>query len=194
MRGPDLLSLVLHDQVNCASAYPDSGTLALVFDLATGAPVNWMRLHAADMARYPASLRAAKVTRHIALCTEAVRGDTSFQLWPDAAAHALAPSPPACPAWLRPAKSRCCRRSPRSLHWGWTKACGGRSPARDEAGTQGEISSSERPRVAGPKAPIVTMTTAIERAMNTATPMVPPCWRKKPMRRPAKAAEIRLQE
>ena len=44
MRGPAYLSLVTHDDESCGGAHPDSDTLALVYDLNTGAPVDWRRL------------------------------------------------------------------------------------------------------------------------------------------------------
>jgi len=43
MTGPRFLSIVAVDGfVYCGSAHPNSDTLAMVFDLTTGRPVNWM--------------------------------------------------------------------------------------------------------------------------------------------------------
>ena len=44
MRGPRYLSLLAHDDFYCGGAYPDTDQIALVFDLRTGAPINWKRL------------------------------------------------------------------------------------------------------------------------------------------------------
>lgn len=44
MRGPRYLSLIAADDFYCGGAYPDTGRLALVYDLETGAPVNWAHL------------------------------------------------------------------------------------------------------------------------------------------------------
>ncbi|HEX5321377.1 MAG TPA: hypothetical protein VFW46_19600 [Stellaceae bacterium] len=44
MRGPKYLSLIANDDWYCGGAYPDTATTALVFDLATGAPVDWKAL------------------------------------------------------------------------------------------------------------------------------------------------------
>jgi hypothetical protein len=41
MRGPRYLSLVATDSYWCGGAHPDSSTMALVYDLATGSPVSW---------------------------------------------------------------------------------------------------------------------------------------------------------
>ena len=42
--GPRFLSMVAVDSLFCGGAHPDSDTLAMVFDLTTGRPVNWMDL------------------------------------------------------------------------------------------------------------------------------------------------------
>lgn len=44
MRGPRYLSFVAADDWFCGGAYPDTGTVALVFDLSTGKPVDWAQL------------------------------------------------------------------------------------------------------------------------------------------------------
>jgi hypothetical protein len=43
MRGPRFLSLVVGDSWSCGGAHPDSDGFSLVYDLTTGAPVNWAR-------------------------------------------------------------------------------------------------------------------------------------------------------
>lgn len=49
MRGPRYLSMLAMDDWYCGGAYPDTDTTALVYDLATGAPIDWIKL-------FPASL------------------------------------------------------------------------------------------------------------------------------------------
>lgn len=41
MRGPGFISIVAHDDYDCGGAHPDGSTLALTYDLSTGAPINW---------------------------------------------------------------------------------------------------------------------------------------------------------
>jgi hypothetical protein len=50
MRGPGFLSLTITDAMDCAgSAHPDSGTFSIVYDLATGKPVDWTHLLPASL-------------------------------------------------------------------------------------------------------------------------------------------------
>jgi hypothetical protein len=44
MRGPRYLSLVANDDWYCGGPYPDTDTVALVFDLSAGTPIDWMKL------------------------------------------------------------------------------------------------------------------------------------------------------
>ena len=44
MRGPHYLSLLARDDWYCGGAYPDTNATALVFELQTGAPIDWRRL------------------------------------------------------------------------------------------------------------------------------------------------------
>ena len=44
MRGPRYVSYVAHDDFFCGGAYPDTSSVALVYDLATGIPVDWTKL------------------------------------------------------------------------------------------------------------------------------------------------------
>ena len=53
MTGPGFLSLTITDSFNCdGTAHPDAGTMSIVYDLATGRPVDWTHL-------LPASLSGA---------------------------------------------------------------------------------------------------------------------------------------
>jgi hypothetical protein len=44
MQGPRYLSFLVSDSFDCGGAHPDGSQMALVYDLASGAPVNWQRL------------------------------------------------------------------------------------------------------------------------------------------------------
>jgi hypothetical protein len=52
MTGPRFLSLVATDEFDCGGAHPNSEVMAMVFDMTTGAPVNWP-------AQFPQSARAS---------------------------------------------------------------------------------------------------------------------------------------
>ena len=49
MRGPHYLSLTAQDSWDCGGAHGDASRLVLVYDLATGSPVNWARLLSAAL-------------------------------------------------------------------------------------------------------------------------------------------------
>lgn len=44
MRGPEFLSFMVEDYADCGGAHPDDSHSAIVYDLATGAPVDWTTL------------------------------------------------------------------------------------------------------------------------------------------------------
>lgn len=44
MRGPEFVSYVVEDEVDCGGAHPNEGHSAIVYDLRTGAPVDWTAL------------------------------------------------------------------------------------------------------------------------------------------------------
>jgi hypothetical protein len=44
MRGPFYLSFLASDNADCGGAHPSTSQMALVYDLASGAPVNWQKL------------------------------------------------------------------------------------------------------------------------------------------------------
>lgn len=44
MQGPRYLSFLVSDNADCGGAHPDTSQMALVYDLASGVPVNWQRL------------------------------------------------------------------------------------------------------------------------------------------------------
>jgi hypothetical protein len=106
MQGPRFLSLVATDDyVNCAGAHPASDTMAMVFDMTTGTPLNWPAMVAksagastfadtvADGNKVEALVLPALATINLAAanddCKEAFQNPQSFQLWPDAKAGTL---------------------------------------------------------------------------------------------------------
>ncbi len=111
MRGPRYLSYLVSDSFYCGGAHPDSSSFALVYDLTTGAPVNWARLlpkpivetSSLDTAADGAKIGVVGSKKLSALylagldkgqdadCKEALTvGDLHFVLWPDAKAKGLA--------------------------------------------------------------------------------------------------------
>lgn len=49
MGGPRYLSLLAYDDWYCGGAYPDTDATALVYDLSTGAPIDWTKLFPAGL-------------------------------------------------------------------------------------------------------------------------------------------------
>jgi hypothetical protein len=109
MSGPRYLSLVASDQSSCGGAHPNSDTLAMVFDLATGRPVDWMGLIAKSAQASPYSDSIADGTKVGSLvvpallllskakadseCKDAFEDSQSYQLWPDAKSGTLVAEP-----------------------------------------------------------------------------------------------------
>jgi hypothetical protein len=106
MRGPRFLAFLAEDEWFCG-AYPDAGRLALVYDLRTGAPVDWARFLPAAMVQgtgtdtYADGTTVGLVSSRVlagryreaagAECREVLdRDEPAFQLWPDARAGAVA--------------------------------------------------------------------------------------------------------
>jgi hypothetical protein len=44
MRGPAYLGFLVSDNADCGGAHPNAGDMVLVYDLGSGAPVNWQKL------------------------------------------------------------------------------------------------------------------------------------------------------
>lgn len=109
MAGPRFLSIVATDSVFCGGAHPDNDTLAMVFDLTTGRPVNWMDLVAksANASAFSDSnsdgttvgalivpaLRDLSLTETVEDCKNAFRNSQPYQLWPDAKSGTLIAEP-----------------------------------------------------------------------------------------------------
>jgi len=111
MRGPRYLSYLVSDSLYCGGPHPDSSSFALVYDLTTGAPVDWAKLlpkplverasldSSADGARIGvvgsktlSALYVAGLGKDLdADCREALTSaDLNFILWPDAKTKGLA--------------------------------------------------------------------------------------------------------
>lgn len=110
MTGPGYLSLVATDNyVFCGGAHPNTDTFALVFDLSTGRPVNWMNLVAksANASAFSDSitdgtkvgamilpaLRAITIAKADKDCKDVFDDSLSYQLWPDAKTGTLVAEP-----------------------------------------------------------------------------------------------------
>jgi len=109
MNGPRFLSLVATDEAFCGGAHPNSGQMALVFDMTTGAPVNWLALVAksagastysdtvVDGSTAGALILPALQKMNLAAangdCKDAFQDPQSFLLWPDAASGTLVAMP-----------------------------------------------------------------------------------------------------
>ncbi len=114
MAGPAYFALTIGYSYDCGGAHPDAGTIALVYDLATGAPVNWSRLLPKSLIDSVSTdsagdgttigLIASKALQKLyaraalahgdadfkANCADVVNGDgLTFQVWPDAKAGGL---------------------------------------------------------------------------------------------------------
>jgi hypothetical protein len=113
MRGPRYLSLLASDDWYCGGAYPDYSNTALVYDLATGAPVDWRRLlpsavveraapdpgggdaapvlvTSSVLRRLYAAAKPTDIKECADVLTDAAAFDSRFMVWPDAASDGLA--------------------------------------------------------------------------------------------------------
>jgi hypothetical protein len=109
MTGPRFVGMVAIDSVFCGGAHPDSDTLAIVFDLTTGGPMNWMTFIAesADVSAYSDSnsdgttvdaliipaLRPLTIAHASEECKDAFQNPQPYQLWPDAKSGTLTAEP-----------------------------------------------------------------------------------------------------
>jgi hypothetical protein len=100
MQGPRYLSLVANTFADCGGAHPNSDTEVMVFDMTTGAPINWLALIAksAGASSYTDSLLDGTTAGAVVLpelsrlyegaadkdCHDAFSTPQSFLIWPDA--------------------------------------------------------------------------------------------------------------
>jgi len=121
-RGPAYLSLVIRYDYSCGGAHPDGGAIALVYDLDTGRPVDWLKLLPPGMKAsgdvdtagdgsvigrvsspvlHDLYLRAVKADKELADqadCADVLADPgLPFQLWPDAKARGLVLEPASLP-------------------------------------------------------------------------------------------------
>lgn len=109
MGGPRFLSLVASDETFCGGAHPDSDVIAMVFDMTTGAPVDWTKM----VAKSPvasvnsATLSDGSTTGTLVLlalqkinlaaadadCKDAFQDPQPFLMWPDAKRGTLVAQP-----------------------------------------------------------------------------------------------------
>jgi hypothetical protein len=105
MRGPRYLSMVVTDSADCGGAHPNSGQMALVFDMTTGTPVNWLALMpkavgakafsdtVMDGSTAGAVILPALQKMYVAAadpeCKDAFDDQVPMMLWPDAAKGTL---------------------------------------------------------------------------------------------------------
>ena len=109
MTGPRFLSIVATDEIFCGGAHPDGDQMAMVFDMTTDSPVNWIKLlpksstpsaltdTVADGSTMGAlvlpALRKILLAAADADCKDAFQDPQGFLLWPDAKHEALVAQP-----------------------------------------------------------------------------------------------------
>jgi hypothetical protein len=112
MTGPRFLSILAFDFAFCGGPHPNVGTLAMVFDLTTGRPVNWMNFitKSANAIAYSDSaidgstvgalnvpaLRPMSLAKADKDCKDIfhdLEAPQSYQLWPDAKSGTLTAEP-----------------------------------------------------------------------------------------------------
>lgn len=114
MQGPRYLSLVAEDIYSCGAPHPLDAELALVYDLQTGLPVNWLKWLPPDAVGHIARSKGRPAIGYITWprmmervrehdpeegnsaedCKSAYKDSmTAFNLWLDGEAHALIVSP-----------------------------------------------------------------------------------------------------
>jgi hypothetical protein len=69
MRGPGYISFVISDSVYCGGAHPIAETMSIVYDLRTGAPVDWTTLLPAAMTGTVALQEGADGTKMVTLAS-----------------------------------------------------------------------------------------------------------------------------
>jgi hypothetical protein len=118
MRGPGYIGYVITDNLFCGGAHPDVSTMSIVYDLRSGAPVDWTRLLPPSLTGTVALEQGADGTRMVTLaskrlfalylegyragsadsqaaCRQAIRdvaadGAAAAMVWPDARTGGLA--------------------------------------------------------------------------------------------------------
>jgi hypothetical protein len=70
MRGPGYISFVINDSTDCGGAHPNASTMSIVYDLRSGAPVDWTQLLPASLTGTPALQQGADGTRMVTLASQ----------------------------------------------------------------------------------------------------------------------------
>lgn len=109
MEGPRFLSMVASDETFCGGAHPNGGVMAMVFDMTSGAPVNWTKLVVKSVgaseyadtvsdgstvgALVLPALQKMNIAAADADCKDAFQNPQSFVMWPDAKHETLVAQP-----------------------------------------------------------------------------------------------------
>lgn len=70
MRGPRFLSVAISDDMFCGGAHPSTGLMAIVYDLTTGAPVDWTTLLPASLTGKVALAEGLDGTKMVTLASK----------------------------------------------------------------------------------------------------------------------------
>jgi hypothetical protein len=70
MRGPGYISYVITDNLFCGGAHPDAATMSIVYDLRSGAPIDWTRLLPPSLTGTVALEQGADGTRMVTLASK----------------------------------------------------------------------------------------------------------------------------
>ena len=73
MHGPRFLSFVMVDDAFCGGAHPNVGTMSIVYDLTTGAPVDWTALLPASLTGSVALSTGMDGTKMVTLASKALQ-------------------------------------------------------------------------------------------------------------------------
>ncbi len=102
MEGPRFLSLVVSDETFCGGPHPNGEVIAMVFDMTTGAPVDWTKMVAKSAGASANSavgtlvlpaLQKMNLAAADADCKDVFQDPQPFQMWPDAKRGTLVAQP-----------------------------------------------------------------------------------------------------
>ena len=104
MRGPRFLSYAITDNIYCGGAHPDVSTMAIVYDLRSGAPVDWTRLLPPALTGKLALQDGADGTKMVTLASKRLyalyRAGYPAEQSDDCKDAVKSDDPPAMMAWL----------------------------------------------------------------------------------------------
>lgn len=110
MRGPGYISFVIRDFAFCGGAHPAEGTMAIVYDLRTGLPVDWTKLLPSSLTGTVKLTEAMAKTKMVTLASKRLYalyiagyqpgGDAEDQNDCKKAVRRTGDEPPAMMAWL----------------------------------------------------------------------------------------------